>query len=320
MIMKKVGFLVITMLACYAAICQTPRITFKAPMKYPEGVAFNEKNNTFYVSSVKDATIGTVDASGNYKMFYQDKELKSSYGMKINAAKNQLWVCAGDANYSDYSDSATHKKMIRLIGIDLSTGKKVQDINLSKLYNGKHFANDLAFDDKGNAYITDSYSPVIYKIDAQGKASVFAENEMFKGEDVGLNGIVYSPQGFLLTVNNATGAILKVDINNPANVTKVKINELFPGADGLLWDAQGNLVLIQNEGNDKANQIASTDGWATAKLKAATSILDRFQYPTTGVMQGGKIYLLNAKLNDLNDPTRKPSEEFSLQQVVFKPI
>lgn len=289
-------------------------------MKYPEGVAYNDKTNTFYVSSVKDATIGIVDAAGNYKPFYQDKDLKSSYGMKVNAAKNQLWVCTGDANYSDYSDSDTHKKIIRLIAVDLSSGKKVQDIDLSKLYTGKHFANDLAFDDKGNAYITDSYSPVIYKVDAQGKASVFAENDLFKGEDVGLNGIAYHPQGFLITVNNATGAILKVDVNNPANVTKVKINQLFPGADGLLWDAQGNLILVQNEGNDKANQVVSTDGWVTAKVKAATSILDRFQYPTTGVMQGSKIYLLNAKLNELSDPTKKPSEEFSLQQVVLKPI
>ncbi len=318
--MKYIGLFIATCLTGFIAICQTPRITFKAPMVYPEGVAYNDKTNTFYVSSVKDATIGTVDAAGNYKVFYQDKDLKSSYGMKVNAAKNQLWVCTGDANYSDYADTQTHKKMIRLITIDLSSAKKVQDINLSKLYNGKHFANDLAFDDKGNAYITDSYSPVIYKVDAQGKASVFAENELFKGEDIGLNGIAYNPKGFLLTVNNATGAILKVDMNNPTNVIKVKINQLFPGADGLLWDAQGNLILIQNKSLDKANQVASTDGWATAKIVAATSITDRFQNPTTGVLQGGKIYLLNAKLNELSDPTKKPSEEFSLQQVVWKPM
>jgi len=318
--MKRTGFFLAACLAGFTAICQTPRITFKAPRAYPEGVAYNDKTNSFYVSSVKDATIGRVDAAGNYKVFYQDKDLKSSYGMKVNTAKNQLWICTGDANYSDYADTQTHKKMIRLITIDLSSGKKLQDINLSKLYNGKHFANDLAFDDKGNAYITDSYSPVIYKVDAQGKASVFAENELFKGEDVGLNGIAYNPQGFLLTVNNGTGAILKVDINNPVNVTKVKINQLFPGADGLLWDAQSNLVLIQNESLDKANQITSTDGWATAKIIAATSITDRFQHPTTGVLQGTKILLLNAKLNELNDPTKKPSDEFSLQQVVWKPM
>ena len=316
--MKHTVLFILTLLIFGTAFCQTPRITFKAPKVYPEGVAYNAKTRTFYVSSVKDPTLGSVDAAGNYKPFYQDKALKSSYGMKVNASQNQLWVCTGDANYSDYSDSDNYKKMIRLIAVDLSSGKKVQDINLSKLYNGKHFANDLAFDDKGSAYITDSYSPVIYKIDAQGKASVFAENEMFKGKDIGLNGIAYNPQGYLITVNNGNGDILKVDLANPKMVTKVKIDNLFPGADGLLWDAQGNLILIQNKGVDKAYQIASTDGWQTAKIKAATSITDRFQNPTTGVMQGGKIYLLNAKLNELTDPTKKPSDEFSLQQVVFK--
>ena len=52
--MRNISFLIVAMFACSAAICQTQRITFKAPMKYPEGVAFNDKTNTFYVSSVKE--------------------------------------------------------------------------------------------------------------------------------------------------------------------------------------------------------------------------------------------------------------------------
>lgn len=126
--------------------------------------------------------------------------------MKVDNKRNNLWVCTGVPNHSMYSDSSTYKKLARLIALDLTSGRKTDDIDLSKLYEGKHFANDLVLDDAGNIYITDSYLPVIYKVDAQGKASVFVQHEMFKGEDVGLNGIVWDAKGFLLVINNSTGA------------------------------------------------------------------------------------------------------------------
>lgn len=146
--MKHILFSVIIVLAVINGSAQTPRITFKEPSLYPEGTAFNKNTNLFFVSSVKTGTIGTVDKQGNYKVFYEDKTLKSSYGMKVDYKRNCLWICTGEANYSDYTDSGTFRKMIRLISLDLVTAKKIQDIDFSSLYEGKHFANDLALDDK----------------------------------------------------------------------------------------------------------------------------------------------------------------------------
>lgn len=300
------------------AQAQTQRINFQAPSFYPEGTVYNSKQGLFYIGSVKTGTIATVDKSGNFKEFYSEPALKSSFGMKIDSRKNCLWVCTGDPNYSNYSDSATYKKMIRLIGIDLSSAKKIHDIDLSNLYPGKHFANDLTLDNDGNIYITDSYSPVIYKVDANGKASVFAQSDWFKSVDIGLNGIVYHPKGYLLAVNNSDGSILKIDIKSPATISKVRIDNFFPGADGLLIDGQGNLVLVQNKGADKAHQIASNDNWQSGKVKASTSTEDRFQNPSTSTIADGKVYLLNAKLNELQDATMMPSKEFSLQVAVMK--
>lgn len=315
----KILISLIIFLTTLSAQSQTPRINFTAPLAYPEGVAFNNKTQTFYVSSVKTGTIGQVDQNGKYAVFFEDSGLKSSFGMKVDSKQNRLYVCVSDPNYSKYSDSSTFKKMARLISIDLNSAKKVLDINLAVLYPGKHFANDLTFDDKGNIYVTDSFSPVIYKVDAQGKASIFTESDLFKGEDVGLNGIVFHPKGFLLVANDRDGALFKVDITHPANITKVKLKNFFPGADGLLWDQQNNLVLIQNKGIDKAFQLFSNDNWQSAEIKAATASTDRFANPTTGVIQNNKIYLLNSKMNELTDSTKTPSKEFSLQEVQFKP-
>lgn len=318
--MKQIALVIIAALAFSGVSAQTPRITFQAPLLYPEGVVYSNKANLYFISSVTTGTISTVDQQGNYKVFYQDPSLKSSFGMKTDEKQNRLWVCISDPNYSTFADSATYKKMMRLAAFDLTSGKKVKDINLSGLYEGKHFANDFAFDASGNMYVTDSYSPVIYKVDVNGKASVFATNDLFKGEEIGLNGIAYSPQGFLIVDNNSNGSLLKIDISNPKIVSKIQTKEFFPGADGLFWDDQNNLVLIQNKGINKAFQLTSSDNWQTADVKASTAATDRFQNPSSGTVAKGKVWLVNSKINELSDPTLPPSKEFSLQLAEFRPV
>ncbi len=301
-----------------SSIAQTKRITFQSPQLYPEGTAYNAAKKVFYVSSATTAAIGAVTPNGNYTVIYNDTSLKSTYGMKVDEAKQVLWVCAGDANYSKYSTPATHKKMIRLVGIDLKNNKAIANIDLSNLYSGNHFANDITFDNAGNKYITDSYSPVIYKVDANNNARIFTQNELFKSNDIGLNGIACSKNGYLITVNNSTGALLKVDMNNPANVTVIKIDRFFVGGDGLLFDDAGNLYVVQNKSVNKAFKLTSSNNWQSAMVVASTATVDRFQNPSTSTFSNGELFLMNSKLNELSDPTAKPSNEFSLQLAVFK--
>lgn len=298
---------------------ESDKIMFKAPLLYPEGLTYDAQKKLFFVSSVRWGTIGSVDMDGNYKELLKDPALKSSYGMKVDTKNGRLLVCISDANYSKYSTPATFKKMARLIGVDMVTGKKTMDVNLS-MDGGKHFANDLAMDDKGNVYVTDSYSPAVYKIDASGKASVFATNEWFKSEDVGLNGILYHPQGYLLVDHNTNGALYKIDIKNPKNVTEVKVKGLFPGADGMVWQSPTMLALVQNKGVNKIWQISSSDNWATAEVKGATASLDNFQHPTTATVQDGRVWVLNSKMNELADSSVLPSREFSIQMAKFNPV
>ena len=315
---RLINFLSLACLAlCSAA--QTERIVFEAPVLYPEGVTYSPLKKLFFVSSVKTGTIGSVDASGTYKELYKDAGLKSSFGMKMDEKNNRLLVCVSDPNYSMFSTPATFKKMARLIGIDISTGAKKMDINLA-LAGVKHFANDLAMDESGNIYVTDSYSPNVYKIDAAGKASLFATSPWFMSEDVGLNGIVYNPQGYLLVDHNTNGALYKIDVKNPKNITQVKMKTFFPGADGLLFMSPATLVLIQNKGVNKAFEISSRDNWMTAEVKSATTADDRFQHPTTGTVLDSKVWLLNSKMNELADSSIVPSRKFSLQAAMFRPV
>ncbi|RYY53068.1 MAG: gluconolaconase [Chitinophagaceae bacterium] len=304
----------------YGCVSQQPteRIEFMADEAYPEGVAFDSTANVYYVSSARLGTIGKVTPQGTYSVFYADNTLKSTYGVKVYG--NKLLIAAGDANYSKFTSPDTRTKMARLLSIDSQSGKKLMDVDLSKLLPGKHFPNDIAVDPQGNIYITDSFAHGIYKVTPEGRASVFARDKMFETMGVGLNGIVYHPDGFLLASNTGTGQVYKIDIKDPTKVTKVQLDQYFLGADGLLLDDNNHLTVVVNGGNDKIFRLESTDGWQSAILSASTLASDRFTYPSTATRFQNSTWIMNAKFSELVDSNSVPSKNFAIQKAVFKPL
>lgn len=310
------------MVGCAATIPDQPtaRIEFNAPETYPEGIAYDSISNVYFVSSARLGSVGKLTPEGSYSSLINDSSFKSTYGVKVHPDGKRLFVCVSDANYSKFTSSDTRKKMARLIGIDKKTGKKTDDIDLSKLIPGNHFANDLTFDDQQNVYVTDSFSNVIYKVTPNGQASVFADSPMFKTEGVGLNGIVYHPSGYLLTVSSGTGAIYKIEVKNPKNISKVAADQFFMNGDGLLLTGNQKLVLVQNGGSDKIYELTSEDNWSSAKLSASTLAADRFTYPSTATMANNKVWIMNAKFSELTDSTNVPSKIFEIQHARLMPL
>lgn len=322
--MKKITYVILGGI-CIAGVAATkpeptPRIEFEALESYPEGIAFDKAANVYYVSSARLGNIGKVTPQGTYSVLYGENTLKSTYGLKIYPDGKRLFACVGDANYSKYTSPATRTKMARLISIELSSGKKLSDVDLSTLLPGKHFPNDLAFDLLNNAYITDSFAGVIYKVSADGKASVFCRDETFKTEGVGLNGIVFHPDGFLIVDNSAKGQLFKVDIKNPKSVARIDIDQFFLGADGLLLSDKNTLNMVVNGGSDKIYQLSSTDGWKSAKVAGSTLATDRFTYPSTATQNGNDIWVMNAQFNQLLDSNQVPVKKFAIQKAVYKPV
>ncbi len=317
--MKKT-LLLLSVCASLTAGAQSPKIEFTTQYNYPEGVAYDATGDVFYVSSARTGSIGKVTPAGVYSPVYVDSTLKSSFGMKVDATGKKLWVCVGDPTYSMYRDSATYRKMCRLIAIDIASGRKVNDIDLSSVFSGQHFPNDLTLDAKGNIYITDSYSPVIYKVDASGEASLFAQSAWFGSPGIGLNGIAWHPSGFLLVANNGSGQLLKVDVSDPRRVAKVMTKQFFPGADGLILDDQQNLILAQNKGTNKIFKLSSTDNWQMATVVGATQARDMFNFPSTIAMRKNEAWVMNSKMADLSDSTTVISDRFALQQAIFVPV
>lgn len=298
----------------------TTRIVFEAPETYPEGIVYHKVSNSFFVSSARLGKVGQVSMNGKYTEFYSDKTLKSTYGLKVHPDGKRLYVCAGDANYSKFSTIATKKKEARLLILDIKSGKKLSDIDLSQLISGEHFPNDIAFDANGNAYITDSFSNAIYKVDSNGKATIFSQNELLKAAGVGPNGIVYNNGDFLLVANNGSGSLIKISIKDPAKASKVKISQFFPGADGMIMNDDKTLTMVQNGGVNKVFKISSNDAWISATVTESTSVEDRFAFPSTATLSGTDTWVMNANFSEIVEGNNVPSKDFSIQLAVFRAV
>jgi sugar lactone lactonase YvrE len=242
------------------------KITVPQAALSPEGIQYDETNKRFLVSSRTKGQIGTVKDDSTYTVLADEPRLISTIGLNLDAGRSRVLAAVSDAGGNTArSTAATLRKLAAVAIFNSNTGalSSYTDLGGLRPSYAQHFANDIAVDGQGNAYITDSFAPLIYKVDLQGNATVFLENaQLSGGTGFGLNGIVFHPDGYLIVAKTNDGSLFKVPISNPASFTKVTTSQSLTGADGLLLlDNQTLLVVAGNQST--VYRMSSTDAWAT---------------------------------------------------------
>lgn len=105
---------------------------------------------------------------------------------------------------------------------------------------------------------------------------------------VGLNGIVYHPDGFLLVIHTTSGNLYKIDLVKGEEVKLINVSggSLMLG-DGLELLSPTKLVVA---GNPAGRLVESTDGWETASLVLTCSGL-KHRLATSATVKNGRVYL-----------------------------
>ncbi|KAL7172020.1 hypothetical protein ACSBR2_031668 [Camellia fascicularis] len=206
----------------------------------------------------------------------------ASLGIVIDRPRNRLMVVFADAFGNRYGALAAY---------DLTTWDRLFLTQLAAS-DEKSFADDVAVDEEGNAYVTDAKGNKIWKVGVKGEflstitSPLFIAKEWYKNL-VGLNGIVYHPNGYLLVVHTFSGNLFKVEIGK---LNEVKIIEVAGGpllfGDGLELFSPTKLVVAGNP----SRMVESSDDWETA------SVVSKFKGPmhritTAATVKDGKVYL-----------------------------
>jgi sugar lactone lactonase YvrE len=279
---------------------QTTSIRFEADNLYPEGIAYDSKRDLLYVSSITSGKIGAVDRKGNFKVAFDDPKLVSTLGLKYNSKNDKLYVLNGDFGMSSKSNKDKIGKIVQLVIINASTSKIEDVIDLSDLASGKHLLNDLTLDKEGCVYITDSYASIIYKVDKNKKKSVFAQSSLFKPDSnaLGINGIAYSEDGYLIVAKTGEGSLLKISLKDPSKIEKVKLPEALEWVDGICFINPEEMVAVRNRFS-KTVFLRSQDHWKTAEITKEEKSTD--QMPTTAAVHKNEVFVINSRLMDLRE-------------------
>ena len=312
--MKKVLPIIMLSFLVFSCINETKAQTFPETIiinglaQNPEGIEFNKNDNTFFLSSLNAAPIAKVNLDGTFKSFTSGEKFPlSTAGIQIDYKHNRLLVAGFNGTELMDKDPAT-KGAAFLRVYNLKTGIIEKDINLSYLAPeaNAYFANDIAVDNDGNAYISDWYARVIYKVDLDGNPSVFWTNET--GIPSGPNGLDFHPDGFLLVsilnVNEkglySDYGLVKISVKNPKSAKIVNISDSsFTGFDGMVIKPNGNVIGITNNGTSPGGntliELSGNKGWASAKIinsKAVTAST------TLAITPDNQNYIINQDFSD----------------------
>ena len=300
------------------------KINFSKEALYPEGVSHDAKGQRFLVSSLRFGTIGSVSYTGEYTPLVEDADLISTIGIKVDEPRNRVLVAVSDPGAGLKTSPATAGQLAAVGIYNLANGNRMHFVNLGALRPNKmHFANDITLDPQGNAYISDSFSPIIYKVDVNGNATVLYEDDRFATQpgEFGFNGIVYHPSGYLIVAFSKENKVYKFPINNPSSYSEVQLNTTLMGPDGLLLSNNGKqLIVVNNAGGvmpGKVMSITSEDMWATGSLQ--TTYETGAVFPTTATAYKKEIFVVYAYLNRLFSGA-SPVTEFSIQKVPFATV
>jgi sugar lactone lactonase YvrE len=275
-------------------------ILMERPDFSPEGIEYDAEAGHFLVSSLAEGTVFAVDDDGTLTPFAEDEALVSSVGLEIDEAGGRLLVANSDRGIFSGETGATAAG----VGIfDLESGNLIQYVDLMALApDDQHFINDLTVDADGNIYATDSFSPMLFKIDTTGEASIFLEDERLFYDFVGLNGIEYHPDGYLLA--GGSGILYKIPLDDPANMTEVETDMNFVG-DGLVFDPEGRLIAVI------ANTVMafeSSDDWVSAEVVDIST----GHSASTATIREGEVYAVYPHFGDT-----APVEVYEIVRVNF---
>lgn len=319
------GVLALTTISCHkdedepVAVPSGPQtVTINQPGLYPEGMQFDSLGRRYFVSSLMRGTIGQVTDDGTYAPFADDPQLISTDGLQLDLGRNRLLTTVGDLGVSRRTSPATTGQLAALASFDARTGARTAYVNLGALRPGQgHFANDIAVDAQGNAYVTDSFSPIIYKVTVQGQASVFFEDNSLAAPagGFGFNGIVFHPAGYLLVNHTSLGKLFKLPVGGTGTptATVVATSQSLAGADGMrLQDAKTLLVVANIQG--KVLRLASGDNFASAGVTGTFATGPN--YPTSLTRRGPDVYVLYAHLDQIGGG-QAVTQQFTINKVVF---
>jgi hypothetical protein len=253
----------------------------------PEGLAYDAKQNLFYLGSLHRKKIVKIDSEGRVSDFVPEGRyaLLPVLGIRLDPTDGTVWA-------NTFVDAGRTE----LVHFD-SAGKLLG--RFAPLDTAKHGFNDLVVRENGEVIVTDSLDNQVFRFDSPSGAflALPVYRTLFYP-----NGIALADDDRSLYVADAVG-IVKIDL---AELSSRDVDpgprNTMAGADGLYW-RNGSLIAVQNGmGSPRVAAFKlSKDGNRVTQVTVLENRSPFTVLPTTGAIRGNDFYfIVNSQIDNLN--------------------
>jgi sugar lactone lactonase YvrE len=270
---------------------------------FPEGIAYQEETREFFVGSLTDGAIyrGDLD-TGDVAVFIPGRTDAVAAGLALGDGR--LYAAGAGTGVVAVYDGATGQPL----------GEWTNNLAPNT------FLNDVALTPAGDAFITDSFNPILYRLPATafpgtgtpapapdvGQIEVFVDFTQTPFDLVqpgfNANGIVATLDGqFLLLVQSNTGSLFRVN-SATGEVIQVDLGgEALTGGDGLALDGQ-RLYAVRD---GQITIVELGPDFATGVVGESFSD-PSFNTPTTIAPYDGCLLVVNSQLDAIQGQPQLP--------------
>lgn len=254
----------------------------------PEGLAYDAKQDVYYLSSINRRKIVKISPAGRVADFVPAgrDNLLPVLGIRPDPNDGTVWA-------NSWSEDAGRSELLHFDPAGKLLGRYAPGDAT------KHGFNDLVLRKNEEVILTDSVSNQIYRFDR--RAHIFARVPVHRSLSAP-NGIALTDDDRQLYVADDFGVVL-VDLDNGVSTDVVPgPRNTLAGIDGLYW-RKGNLIAVQN-GIGSPRIVCfrlSRDG---SRVTLTTVLENRTAFttaPTTGAIHGSDFYFIaNSQGDNLN--------------------
>lgn len=256
---------------------------------FPEGIAFQRETGNFFAGSTTDGTVfrGHVSEPTASPFLAPGADGRTSVtGMKVDG-QGRLYVAGAGTGLVFVYDSATGALIRRF-----TTG-----------FGGPQFLNDIAIAPNGDAFVTDSLRPVLYRVPAgevgsgagTGNLDVWLDSTgtpIVYQPGFNLNGIVATPDGaYLVVVQSNTGGLFRISLATK-QIVPIDLGGESVAGDGLAL--RGRVLYAVDRPNIAKIKLAGdlTSGEVVSRTSDPS-----LAFPTTIAIARGRLLVVNSQFD-----------------------
>ncbi|AIF49291.1 SMP-30/gluconolactonase/LRE family protein [Dyella japonica] len=264
---------------------------------YPESIAVGP-DGSFYVGSWRQGAVARIRPGADQPDVLVTpgaNGLSNGQGVLVDARRGLLWICSGTFGFTTVPTQPSALK-----SYDLATGAPRASYALPD----KGYCNDLAQDEQGNLYVTDSFQPRVFRWrDGDAALEIWKQDPAFAAGPEGfkLNGIAIDGKHVYVSTVTAASYLLRIDMKSDGSagdVARIDMPRTLKNADAIRSAGPDRLVIFESNAFGHNGPYGGEISLATLAGHRATSLVTLvagLNDPSSGVIANGRVYYIESK-------------------------